>query len=127
MPATGEDVFVNQRSFTQWLGAALLVSAVGAFVFGGVPPLLLGVQMVLLAVAGVLFFAGGVTDSVRWGLLAGLGNIALGASLVVNGLGDTTATGGELLFTGALVVGGLILVLFGVLYVVDYDAIDTEP
>lgn len=126
MAATGEDAVVNQRSLTQWLGAALLVAAVGALVVGGVPPLLLGLQMGLLAVAGVLFFVAGVVDGVRWGLLAGLGNIALGASLLVNGLGTASAADGSLFHTGVLVVAGGALALLGVLYVIDHDAIDTE-
>lgn len=118
---------MNQRSLTQWIGAALLVSAIGAIVVGGTPPLLLSVQMGLLAIAGALFFAGGVTDSVRWSLLVGIGNIALGASLVVNGIGATSAVDGNVFFTGALIVGGAVLVLIGVLYVLDHDRIDTTP
>jgi hypothetical protein len=115
---------MNRRSLTQWLGAALFAFTVAAVAFVGVPPAGIAVQMVLLAVAGALFFAGGVTDRYRWGLLVGLGNVALGASLVVSGLLDT-GTGGGRFYTAAVFVGGLTLAAIGVLYVVDHDAFDT--
>lgn len=118
---------MNQRTVTQWLGAALFVSAVSVVALAGVPPPAFAAQVGLLGVAGALFFAGGVTDRVRWSLLVGVGNVALGASLAVGGLTDAGVGDGSRFYTVAAVVGGLTLAAIGVLYVVDYEGFDTEP
>ncbi|MCD2198483.1 hypothetical protein LPA44_00985 [Halobacterium sp. KA-4] len=115
-----------QRRVNRWVGVFLLVVGVGGFVLSFPPSLLLGVQMALLAVAGALFVAAGVTDRVRWSLLAGVGNVALGSSLVVSGI--TTLDGAETsdyFYAVAVGVGGLTLAAIGVLYVVEHDAFDT--
>ena len=117
-----------RRTLTQWLGAALFVFAAAGLVVTFPPEPLLGLQMVLLAVAGLLFVVSGVTDRVRWATLTDAGNIALGASLVVSAvasLGDQSGTG-NLLYSVAISVGGLALAGIGVLYIVDHDAFDTE-
>ncbi|GAA0269425.1 hypothetical protein [Halobacterium noricense] len=115
-----------QRRVNRWVGAFLLVVGVGGFVLMFPPSLLLGVQMALLAAAGALFVAAGVTDRVRWSLLAGVGNIALGASLVVSGI--TTLDGAETsdyVYAALVVVGGLTLAAIGVLYVIEHESFDT--
>ncbi|CQH49098.1 uncharacterized protein HHUB_1487 [Halobacterium hubeiense] len=118
-----------QRRVNRWVGVFLLVVGVGGLALTFPPSLLLGVQMALLAVAGALVFASGVTDRVRWSILAGLGNVALGLSLVVSGvttLGDQPGTG-DLAYGALVAVGGLTLAVIGVGYVVEHDAFDTEP
>ncbi|WP_336034710.1 hypothetical protein [Halobacterium yunchengense] len=117
---------MDRRSLTQWLGAALFAFTVAAVAVVGVPPPGIAVQMLLLAAAGALFFAGGVTDSVRWGLLVGLGNVALGASLLLSAALDYDDGAGGLAYTAAVVVGGLALAAIGVGYVVEHDAFDTD-
>jgi hypothetical protein len=120
---------VNRQTLTQWLGAALFAFAAVALAVTFPPDGLLAVQMALMALAGALMFAAGVTGRVRWSVLTGLGNVALGLSLVVSGvttLGDQPGTG-DLAYAALVAVGGLTLAAIGVLYVVDHDAFDTEP
>jgi hypothetical protein len=116
---------VNQRTLFQWLGFGLVVVGLGALVATFPPEPVLAVQMVLLALAGALFFVSGVTDRLRWGLLVGVGDVALGTSLVVGGVTDADWKGGELVYTVAVLLGGLSLVAIGVLYVLGYDSFDT--
>ncbi|MCG1002261.1 MULTISPECIES: hypothetical protein [Halobacterium] len=119
---------MNRRTLTQWFGAALFAFAAVALAatFPADGPL--AVQMVLMALAGALMFAGGVTDRVRWSLLAGLANVALGLSLVVSGVTtlDDQPGAGDLAYAALVAVGGLTLAAIGVLYVIDHDSFDTE-
>jgi hypothetical protein len=120
---------VNRRSLNQWLGAVLFAFGAGALAWTFPPGGLLAAQVVLMAVAGALLFASGVTDRVRWATLVGLGNVALGASLAVSGvstLGSEAGTG-DLFYAALVVVGGLALAGIGVLYVVGHESFDTEP
>jgi len=114
-----------QRRVNRWVGAFLLVVGVGALAVTFPPTLLLGVQMVLLTLAGALFVASGVTDRVRWSLLAGVGNIALGASLAVSGV-STLDDGGtaDYAYAALVVLGGLTLAAIGVLYVIEHESFD---
>ncbi|WP_232700981.1 hypothetical protein [Halobacterium wangiae] len=116
---------MNQRTLFQWLGFGLVVVGVGALAATFPPGPVLAVQMVLLAVAGALFFVAGVTDRLRWGLLVGVGDVALGGSLVVGGVTDAAWEGTELLYTVAVLLGGVSLVAIGVLYVLDHESLDT--
>ncbi|MGB9963849.1 hypothetical protein [Halobacterium hubeiense] len=119
---------MNRRTITQWLGAALVAFVAAAVSVAFPPAPLLALQMALLAVAGALFVAGGLTDRVRWSLLAGLGNVALGLSLVVSGV-TTLEDGGtaDYAYAALVAVGGLTLAAIGVLYVVEHEAFDTAP
>jgi len=117
-----------QRRLNRWLGVFLLVVGGVALALTFPPRPLLAVQMVLLTAAGALFVASGVTGRVRWSLLAGLGNVALGLSLVVSGF-ETLGSGvetGDYFYTAAVALGGLTLAAIGVLYIVDHDEIDTS-
>ena len=120
---------MNRRTLTQWLGAGLFVFAAAGLAVTFPPEPFLGLQMVLLVVAGALLFAGGVTDRVRWSLLSGLGNVALGASLVVGSVGGLGANPdtGDWFYALIIGVGGLTLAGIGVLYIVEHDAFDTQP
>lgn len=120
---------VNRRTLNQWIGAVLFVLATGALAVTFLPSLLLTLQMVLLALAGALLFASGVTDRVRWATLVGLGNVALGASLAVSGVDSFVSDSGtgDLLYGALVLVGGLTMVVIGVLYIVGHESFDTEP
>ncbi|WP_232687438.1 hypothetical protein [Halobacterium zhouii] len=120
---------MNRRTLTQWLGAALFVFAAAGLAVTFPPHLFIGFQMVLMAVAGALLFAGGVTNRVRWSLLSGLGNVALGLSLAVSGGRAFRTEGGtsSAAYGVAVVIGGLSLTAIGVLYVIEHDAFDTDP
>lgn len=116
---------MNQRTLFQWLGFALFVVGAGALTVVSPHEPLLVAQVVLLAVAGALFFLAGVTDRVRWGLLVGVGDVALGVSLVVGGVTDAGFEGGESLYTVAVLLAGLSLAGIGGLYVIDHESVDT--
>ena len=116
---------MNQRTLFQWLGVGLFVVGVGGLAVVSPHEPVLVAQMVLLASAGALFAAAGVTDHLRWGLLVGVGDIALGVSLVVGSVADAGWEGGELLYTVAVLLGGLSLVGIGVLYVLGHESVDT--
>ncbi|NIB98725.1 hypothetical protein [Halobacterium sp. R2-5] len=119
-----------QRRVNRWVGVVLFAVGAVALVLSFPPRPLLGVQMALLAAAGALFVASGVTDRVRWSLLSGLGNVALGLSLIVSGVetfGSGGSEAGDYFYTAAVGLGGLSLAVIGVLYVVGHESFDTEP
>ncbi len=117
-----------QRRVNRWVGAFLLVVGVGGLALTFPPAPLLALQMGLLAVAGALFVAAGATDRVRWSLLAGVGNVALGASLAVSAVTSLEDGGtADYAYAALVAVGGLTLAAIGVLYVVEHEAFDTAP
>jgi len=107
----------RNRQLNALVGGVLLVIVVSVFVaLGGElldSPVLAG-QVALLGAAGLCDIVAG-TDSIlthqfAWYRWSGLGNIFLGSSLPLGGLGFDAG----LLLPGALALGGLSLILMGV-------------
>jgi len=111
---------VNRYQYARLLGVALVALGAGVLALAYPPPLALGAQAALLVAAGALHVLSGTPSSLRERVgphrLLGLGNVALGASLVVSSL-DDPGTGTELVYTAAVVIGGASLALVGLAYI----------
>ena len=111
---------MNRYQYARVLGVFLAVLGAGVLALAYPPPLALGVQAVLLVVAGVLHVLSGTPSSLRKRVgphrLLGAGNVVLGASLAVSALGETS-TDGELAYAVAVVLGGASLAFVGLAYV----------
>lgn len=111
---------VNRYQYARILGGFLVLLGAGVFALSYPPPLALGAQAVLLVAAGVLHVLSGTESGLRERVgphrLLGLGNVALGSSLVVSSLGDFS-TDGELAYTVAIVLGGGSLAFVGLAYI----------
>lgn len=111
---------MNRYQYARLLGVALVALGVGVLALAYPPPASLAAQALLLAAAGVLHVLSGTETGLRERVgphrLLGLGNVALGASLVVSALGET-GTDGELAYAVAIVLGGGSLALVGLAYI----------
>ncbi|GAD51732.1 hypothetical protein MBEHAL_0492 [Halarchaeum acidiphilum MH1-52-1] len=100
-----------------YLGAFLLVLAAGFFAAFGAPALdgSTGLQIVVFVVAGVFELLGGFANPLRERVgalrLVGIGHVCLGASMCLGAL-----SGSGLVFQALFVLSGLVLVAFGVDY-----------
>jgi Na+/H+ antiporter NhaD/arsenite permease-like protein len=111
---------VNRYGYAKYFGVVLVAVGAAALALTYPPPLDIGSQAVALVAAGVLHALSGIGSRVRERVgphrLLGAGNILLGVSLAVSGLGDTGA-GAELAYAAATVLGGASLAFVGVFYV----------
>jgi len=111
---------VNRYQYARILGVFLLAAGVGALAVSYPSPLWLGAQAALLVVSGAFQILSGTPNALRERLgphrLLGIGNVALGASLVTSGLQEF-ASDAEVAYTVAVVLGGGSLVFIGLAYV----------
>ncbi|MFB6071894.1 MAG: hypothetical protein ABEJ88_02905 [Halobacterium sp.] len=111
---------MNRYDVGRWFGAVLVVVGAAAVAATYPPELSLGAQAAALAAAGVLFVLAGTPNRLRDRVgphrLMGVGDVVLGASIVVSGL---AGVGGDddLVYLAATLLGGASLALVGLLYV----------
>ncbi len=126
------DSLVNRYEYSRLLGIALLVLGAGALALVYPPSPALGAQAVLLVVAGGFHILSGTPSALRERVgphrLLGAGNVLLGASLAVSGLGDVAGgTDGDVVYAAAVLLGGLSLVGVGLAYIVRPSAFGLGP
>ena len=111
---------MNRYQYARILGVFLLAAGVGVVAVSYPSPLWLAAQAALVVVSGVFQILSGTPSALRERLgphrLLGLGNVALGASLVTSGLQEFV-NDAEVAYTVAVVLGGGSLVLIGLAYV----------
>lgn len=123
---------MNRYGYSRLLGIALLVLGVGVLALAYPPPPELGAQAVLLVAAGVFHVLSGTDSALRERVgphrLLGAGNVLLGASLAVSGLGDITGSAdADLIYAAAVLLGGASLAGVGLAYIVRPSAFGLGP